>query len=394
MDVLHIGIDLTAKYGGIYSSVRAFTEAFREQGYCPRVVNFGEANEPISGLSCSCTHVGVTRIPVLRQYRFWDGFWSAKFGRLAGTPDAVFIHGGFYHAAAAGAAYFRKRRIPYFFVSHGSLDPYVFTYRSLRKRTWTTLYRKRLLVDSEAVIFSTAEEARRAAAWTNGSRTEVILFPTPYAPDYDKPRARAALLKRFGLSPDLRVILYCGRVDSVKRPVETIHAFKAAGNDGWALILVGPANDPALVAAVEDACSRSGPRTIYAGAAYGNSLRAFFCGADLFVLLSHKENHSHVTAEALAHGVPALLSDRVNLWHELEPARCVWTVSDETIERGAAHEDFARVLALPRDEFGAAGDRGREWVRMKLSPEVFRAKLCGLLERVIRRQGGLAACES
>ena len=40
--------------------------------------------------------------------------------------------------------------------------------------------------------------------------------------------------------------------------------------------------------------------------------------AEVFVLPSHQENFGIVVAEALAAGTPALISDKVNIWREIQ----------------------------------------------------------------------------
>jgi len=43
-----------------------------------------------------------------------------------------------------------------------------------------------------------------------------------------------------------------------------------------------------------------------------------FRAAEIFVLPSHQENFGIAVAEALATGVPALISNKVNIWREIE----------------------------------------------------------------------------
>ena len=300
-----------------------------------------------------------------------------------GTPDLVFIHGLFYHAAAATAAYCRRKSIPYAVVSHGSLDPYVFTYRRMRKQAWTSLYRGLMLLNSCAVIFSTCEEAKKAANWTAGVRAQVMPWPVDFVPDYSKSRARARILQKFGLPPNSRVALFCGRLDPIKRPLETIRKFKAIRTEEWVLLLVGTPTDRLPLRDVEQACREGGSRCIYAGPAYGEELRDYFRAADLFILWSHKENFSHVTVEALACGVPVFLSRSVDIWREIEPARCSFLAPDDDDREGSVHEALSRILRMDRNELAEAGLRGRDWVRRELSHERFAQRLCDFCRAVV-----------
>jgi glycosyltransferase involved in cell wall biosynthesis len=231
------------------------------------------------------------------------------------------------------------------------------------------------------VIFSTQAEAEKAATWTSGSKVRILPWPVEYFPDYDKVRARAMLLEKYDLPLQTRLALFCGRLDPIKRPLETIREFKATAGKGWVLLLIGPPSDRLPVAVVEAACRESGPQCICVGPTYGQSLVDHFRAADLFILLSAKENFSHVTAEALALGVPVFLSRGVDLWRDLAPVDCSFKAPDD--QGRPLRTALARVLSMEADELSAAGNRGRAWVRRELSLERFTQRLGELCESVV-----------
>jgi glycosyltransferase involved in cell wall biosynthesis len=59
-------------------------------------------------------------------------------------------------------------------------------------------------------------------------------------------------------------------------------------------------------------------RITWAGMIRGDEKWGAFRASEIFVLPSHSENFGFVVAEALACGVPALISDKVNIWREIE----------------------------------------------------------------------------
>jgi glycosyltransferase involved in cell wall biosynthesis len=385
MTILNVGVNLMPSRGGIYRTVVSFSEVLANLNYNGPVINFGPAGESDPALSASCTFIKTTSVPLLRNYHFWHGFCTHAAEKLIGVPDLVFIHGLFFHAASAVASYCHNRGIPYVVVSHGSLDPYVFTYRWLRKGAWTRIYRKKLFVQSSAVLFSTRAEAEKASKWTAGGNVAIIPWSVDFVPDYDKPRARSMLLKQYGLPSSTRLALYCGRLDPFKRPLETIREFKAAGEKDWVLLVVGPPTERLPAHAVEAACAEPGARAIYAGAAYGPSLGNYYRAADLLMLLSHRENFSHVVAEALAYGVPVFLSRGVDLWRDLEPAGCSFVAPDDEVDAKSTGQALARVLRTDSEELAAAGQRGRDWVRTELSHERFVERVRTLCESVTKK---------
>ena len=54
-----------------------------------------------------------------------------------------------------------------------------------------------------------------------------------------------------------------------------------------------------------------------------------FANAEAFVLPSHQENFGISVVEALAVSVPVLISNRVNIWREIEADRAGYVESDD-----------------------------------------------------------------
>lgn len=384
MKIVHVGVNLIPSRGGIYRTVVSFTEAYENLNYNARILNFGLSTESQVEFRAPSTFIKTSSLPFLKQYHFWDGFRTNAAQEAIGVPDLVIIHGLFYYAAATVASYCRRRAIPYVVVSHGSLDPYVFTYRRIRKAAWTRIYRRKLLAQSSAVLFSTRTEAEKASKWTSDSNVRVIPWPVEYCPDYDKIRARSLLLEKYDLPSETRLALYCGRMDPVKRPLETIRAFKATAEEDWLLLVVGPPTDRLPAHIVEAVCREPGARATYVGATYGRSLVDHFQAADLLILLSQKENFSHVAVEALASGVPVFLSRGVDIWRDLAAVDCSFVPADGRDQEASTRAALARVLGMERDEHAAAGRRGRDWVRTELSPQRFAERVKGLCESVVK----------
>src|SRR4030081_1780125 len=76
--------------------------------------------------------------------------------------------------------------------------------------------------------------------------------------------------------------------------------------------------------------------------------------SEVFVLPSHQENFGIAVAEALAVGLPALISNKVNIWREVLSDRA-GLVAEDTLQ--GTSELFRSYLALSKDE--KAGMRQR-----------------------------------
>ncbi len=79
--------------------------------------------------------------------------------------------------------------------------------------------------------------------------------------------------------------------------------------------------------------------------------------AEVVCLPSHHENFGVVVAEALACGRPVLISNKVNIWKDIEAAGAGF-VADDTVDGTTAN--FERWLALTPREYAAMTSRAAE----------------------------------
>jgi glycosyltransferase involved in cell wall biosynthesis len=101
-------------------------------------------------------------------------------------------------------------------------------------------------------------------------------------------------------------------------------------------------------------------RVRYHGHVDGQQRHDAFINADLFVLPTHSENFGMVVAEALARGVPTVVSYGAP-WPELESRGCGLWISQEPESLALAIE------SLREADLAAMGRRGRAWMQEQFS---------------------------
>ena len=117
--------------------------------------------------------------------------------------------------------------------------------------------------------------------------------------------------EKWRAAPSDRVVLYLGRINEKKNLEDLILAFRQASIKESVLVIAGPCSEPRylsrLQALVESDNARG--RILLEGPLYDKEHLAALSAADLFVLPSLNENFGNAAAEAVAAGVPVLVTN-------------------------------------------------------------------------------------
>ncbi len=141
------------------------------------------------------------------------------------------------------------------------------------------------------------------------SRIEVIPTGVPLPNESQvNEQAKQALRYRFGIPPDVPLLLYAGRISQEKNLELVLHAFAlvSADNPSSRLLIVGsgPYEDACKKIALQMVC---GDKIIFAGPLQHDEMFACYAAADLFVFGSGTETQGLVIAESRATGTPAVV---------------------------------------------------------------------------------------
>ncbi|MEI6107921.1 MAG: glycosyltransferase [Opitutae bacterium] len=177
-----------------------------------------------------------------------------------------------------------------------------------------------------------------------------VMLPT----EADLLIARDAWQQIYPQSKEHPIALFYSRYHRKKRIKELINLWLAQPRGDWRLLIAGVAEDytTAELTAMVAGAGAAEQITVFDGA----DRPPPYAVASLFILPSHSENFGLVIAEALAAGVPALVTDTTP-WSRLAEHEAGWCVSWDSFARS-----LATALATQPAELAAMGRRGRAWV--------------------------------
>jgi glycosyltransferase involved in cell wall biosynthesis len=157
-----------------------------------------------------------------------------------------------------------------------------------------------------------------------------------------------------------RRLIFLGRIHPTKRVDVLLRAWSAVSSrfPDWELHVFGP-DEGGHRREMEHLAARLYARGVFfRGPAYGEDKWRELAAASLFVLPTHTENFGLAVAEALASGVPAIVTCGAP-WQGLERERCGWWI-DHGVDALTACLDEA--LAKDEAELNSMGARGRQWM--------------------------------
>jgi glycosyltransferase involved in cell wall biosynthesis len=369
MKILHVIADLARENGGPAQACTDLARLMARRGHDVTVVTTDRGLPPEHRGAVPCGDgLGVVSVESFsgNAPRFWGVSWAMRrrLAEIIPTVDIVHLHSLYlFHDWAAGE-YCRRSATPYVVRPHGTLDPFMYRRHRWRKAIIDVLFQDAVLRGAAGLHYTTNEERELARPYARNPRGWVVPNGIDVCAYADLP-ARAALRARYPQIGGRKVVLFFGRLNFKKGLDVTIAAFKALARerDDIFLVLAGP--DDGLRNAAERwiADARLGDRTLFTGMVSGEEKRCVLGGSDIFILPSQSENFGISVVEAAASGMPVIVSDRVNLWRDVEEAQAGLVAPPDA----AAFTERLRFLLDNPSAAGAMGKRGAEMVARRFA---------------------------
>ena len=122
---------------------------------------------------------------------------------------------------------------------------------------------------------------------------------------------RGGFRAKWGISPEEPVVLFLSRLIPRKGADILIEAFAQACSESGRLVIAGPEGEPGYRAYLDRCAKQSGvnARVIFTGPLYDEEKKAALADTDIFALPSRYENFANAPAEAMACGIPVIITD-------------------------------------------------------------------------------------
>ena len=342
--VLHVISSVDPRHGGPIEGVFSSSEVWFRHGHQRNIVCLDPPESPWLSQARAPTeaigpggraYAGLRRlIPWLRY-----GYSPRLVGWLrahARNYDAVVVNGLWNYASFGAWRALHDTQTPYFVFTHGMLDPWfntAYPTRTFFKSIFWRLFEHRVLRDAAGVMFTCDEERRLAGKSFAPYQAREFVVGYGTRDVSGEPEAqRAAFFAEAPTALGRELVLFLSRIHEKKGVDLLIEAFArhAASRPDYDLVIAGP--DPSgLRALLTKSAENLGVanRIHWPGMLSGDAKWGAFRAAEFFVLPSHQENFGIVVAEAMALGKPLLITNKVNIWREVEADGAELVVNDD-----------------------------------------------------------------
>ena len=365
MRILHVIGWLAERYGGPVSSVTAMSRGLAARGHSVDIVTT-DADGPefldvpiarpidVDGYRVIYFHLGTPRrflvAPALGRY-----LW-----RHVHDYDIVHVHSLYRFPNLIAATAARHSGVPYVVTPHGSLEPVHRRRRKVWKAAYHSLVENRNIRGAAAVQYSSQKESDGSRIWE--------WMPPPFIVPNPVDTTQLWLQAEAGTCPVLPPgprILFLGRLTRNKGIDLLLDAFARleGGFPTAQLVIAGPDSDGTGQAVSRRAESMGLAHRVHLiGPIYGADRAALVRSSRAFALVSDSENFGISAAEAMALGVPVVISDQVGIQSLVGEAGAGIVVEQDAGQvsaalarylgsETAAETDGARAAAMAEQQF-------------------------------------------
>jgi glycosyltransferase involved in cell wall biosynthesis len=390
--VLHVIPAVAARYGGPSTAVLAMCRALVSAGIDVELATTdadGARRLPVpTGTRAAVNYGGVPttffRARGAESIKFAPRF-RAWLRREVSRFDVVHIHALMSYTSVVAARTSAAAGVPFILRPLGTLDAWSLSQKPLKKRLFLALGGAAIIKRARAIHCTSPGEVE--AVERRFGATQTVLLPLGIEETLLADRAD----ERDSGSP---YVLHLSRLHPVKRIDRLIDAFaEAVAGDtahGWRLKIAGDGDAGHVEQLKRHAGrSRAAGRIDFLGWVDGDRRREVTRRAALMALVSSHENFGLSAIEALAAGVPVVVSDGVQIAPWVQDAGAGWV-------SGPGLDDLAAILRgamTEENERRMRGEAGRRLAARFTWPSIA-ADLVRLYEGVLAPAGRRLASEA
>ncbi|MEB3218954.1 MAG: glycosyltransferase [Nostocales cyanobacterium 94392] len=297
--------------------------------------------------------------------------------------DIIHTHYLFSYPSTCAGLIARRQGIPYIVSTIGQLTPWALAQSRLKKQIYTSLIERHNLNRAAAIHCTSDGEAEDVRNFK--IQTPTITLPLGVNQPANFPQAKQKLCHIYNISTQTPVILFLSRLHYVKRPDLLVRCLDelVTQNFDFHLIFAG-SGEADYENQLKNLVASSGltTRTTFTGFLTGIDKEIVLQGSDIFVLPSFSENFGIAIVEAMAAGLPVIITPGVQIAPEIAQAKAGLVVDGEI---DALSNAIAQLLASANSRH-QLGENGKKLVSYRYSWSAISQNLASVYTAIIEGQ--------
>ncbi|MCL1470628.1 glycosyltransferase [Argonema antarcticum] len=390
MRVLHIIPSVSPALGGPTQVVLNLVKALRDCGVDAEIVTTNDNGATLLDVPLN-QRIEYEQVPVwflprfsppLKEFIFSPAITKWLWENIK-NYDILDNHYLFSYSSSCAGAIARWQNVPYTVRTMGQLAPWALAQSRLKKEIYTFLIERQNLNRAAAIHCTSNGEAEDVRNF--GIQTPTVTLPLGVNQPVYWPQAKQKLREIYGIAVEKPVVLFLSRLHYKKRPDLLVQALGklAAKQSKFHLVLAGSGETDYLNYLKSLVLSLGlTAETTFPGFVEGQDKDLLLQGADIFVLPSFSENFGIAVAEALAHGLPVIITPDIQIAPEIAAAKAGLVVEGEVEPLANA---IAQLLTSPQQRQDL-GENGKDLVQRRYSWSAIASHLTGVYRSIIERE--------
>lgn len=360
MKTLFIISSMNPKLGGLCQGLRNSIPEMINLGMACEVVSLDEPDAEYLGEDPFIIHALGKGISPWRYNKKLIPWLLENFHRF----DSVTVHGlWLYHSQASIRAMLQYRnnnvKSPKIYImTHGMLDPYFQKatdrkLKAVRNYIYWKFYENKVVNEADGIFFTCDEELllARTSFPNYKPKSEINVTYGIQQPSKYSNKMREVFKEKVPEWNNRPFLVFLSRIDPKKGIDLLIKGYLKLEQELPTipqLIIVGPGLEHSYGQAIRKLAANSA-NIIFAGMLSGEAKWGAFYESEAFVLPSHQENFGIAVVEALACAKPVLISDKVNIWREIQYENAGIVKNDTEVETYNMLKEWLLYKALDKE---------------------------------------------